>query len=153
MSDTQTAVWRSPTEKDLGSSISAAEIEAYRTAAADEEQGDAITNLLTRTVDHVRGYLRGNSKIKMGPKGTLPESLIAPAMDFAAFDAVKRVPRANTEDRRSARSAAVTLFGRVQSGTYDVESYGAEESQGVNVGVEQASASNRRVTPNTLDGL
>jgi hypothetical protein len=150
---TQTSVWRAPTEKDLSSSISASEIEAYRTACADEEQGDPIANLLTRGTDHVRGYLRANSKIVMGPKGTLPESLIAPCMDFCAFDVVKRVPRANTEDRRTARRDAVSLFGRVQTGAFDVESYGAEEPQGSAVSSELASSSRRRVTSLTMDGL
>ena len=153
MPSSQTAVWRAPAEKDLASSISASEIESYRTAAADEEQGDPITNLLTRTVDHVRGYLRGNAKIKMGPKGTLPESLIAPAMDFAAYDVVKRVPRGNTQDRRDARRDATSLFGRVQAGTFDIESYGAEEPQGSGQSAELASSSVRRVTSKSMDGL
>ena len=148
-----TSVWREPTEKDLSSSISAAEIEAYRTACADEEQGDPITHLLTRGTDHVRGYLRANSKIVMGPKGTLPESLIAPCMDYTAFDVVKRIPRGNTEDRRTARRDAVTLFGRVQTGAFDVESYGAQETQGSAVSSELASSSTRRVTSKSLDGL
>lgn len=153
MATSQTAVWREPSEADLSASISAGEIEAYRTAAADAEQGDAITNLLTRGVDHVRGYLRANTKIKMGPKGTLPESLIAPCMDFVAFDVVKRVPRANTEDRRAARRDAVALFTRVQNGSYDVESYGAQETQGSSQGSELASSSCRRVTSQSMDGL
>lgn len=153
MSTSQTAVWRAPAEADLASSISAGEIEAYRTAAADEEQGDPITNLLTRGVDHVRGYLRANTKIKMGPKGTLPESLIAPCMDFVAFDVVKRVPRGNTEDRRTARRDAVALFGRVQNGSFDVESYGTPETQGSAASSELASSSPRRVTAQSMDGL
>lgn len=153
MSDSQTAVWRAPAEKDLSSSISASEIEAYRTACADEEQGDPITSLLTRGVDHVRGYIRANGKIVLGPKGTLPESLIAPCMDYIAYDVVKRVPRANTEDRRAARRDAVTLFGRVQSGTFDVESYGAQETQGSSQSAELASSSTRRVTSQSMDGL
>lgn len=150
---TQTAIWRAPTEADLSGSISASEIEAYRTAAADDEQGDPITNLLLRGVDTVRGYLRANSKLQMGPKGTLPESLIAPCMDYVAFDVVKRVPRGNTEDRRTARRDAVALFARVQAGTYDVESYGSEEPQGNAVSSELASSSRRRVTSLTMDGL
>ena len=153
MSDLQTAVWRTPTEKDLSSSISAAEIEAYRTVCADEEQGDPIENLLTRGADHVRGYLRANSKIVMGPKGTLPESLIAPCMDYIAFDVVKRVPRANTEDRRTARRDAVTLFGRVQSSGFDVESNGQPESQGERVSSQLASSTKRRFTAQSMDGL
>ncbi len=153
MPASQAAVWRTPTEKDLSSSISASEIESYRTACADEEQGDPISNLLTRGTDHVRGYLRANSKIQMGPKGTLPESLIAPCMDFIAYDVVKRVPRGNTEDRRSARRDAVTLFGRVQTGAFDVESYGQPETQGDKVSSQLASSSRRRFTAETMDGL
>jgi hypothetical protein len=154
MATTAMAVWRSPTEKDLSASISAVEIEAYRTAAADEEaHGDPITALLERGVNFVRGYLRANSAIAMGPSGTLPESLISPCMDYIAFDVVKRVPRGNTEDRRTARQEAITLFGRVQSGTYDVESYQQPESQGNAPASQLASHAPRRVTAASLEGL
>ena len=148
------AVWREPTERDLSASISAAEIEAYRSAAADEDaHGDPITALLERGVNFVRGYLRANSAIAMGPAGTLPESLIAPCMDYVAFDVVKRVPRANTEDRRTSRQDAVRLFERVQQGTYDVESYQRPETQGNAPASQLAVSSRRRVSSESMDGL
>lgn len=148
------AVWRAPAERDLAASISASEIEAYRSAAADEAaHGDPITALLERGVAFVRGYLRANRAIVMGPAGTLPESLIAPCMDFVAYDVVKRTPRGNTEDRRTARQDAVKLFERVQAGAYDVESYQSQEDAGAGVSSQLAASSRRRVTAQSMDGL
>ena len=148
------AVWRAPTDKDLSASISDTEIEAYREAAHDEDaHGDPITALLVRGVNFVRGFMRANTGIAMGPAGTLPESLIAPCMDYIAFDVVKRVPRSNTEDRRAARREAVALFKLVRSGDFDVESYNAQETQGAGVSVEVAVSSRRRVTAASLEGL
>lgn len=154
MATSTTAVWRAPAEKDLAVSISADEIEAYREAAADEEaHGDPIAALLTRGADFVRGYIRANTAVVMGPAGTLPESLIAPCMDYLAVDVVKRVPRANTEDRRRARSDAIRLFEQVRSGGYAVESYAQPENQGAAPASELAASSTRRVTSSSMDGL
>ena len=148
------SVWRSPTEADLAASISAAEVEAYRTAAADEDaHGDPIQTLLTRAVNFVRGYIRTRENIAMGPSGTLPESLIAPAMDYIAFDVVKRVPRANTEDRRHARDAALAIFRDVASGKFTIESWGASETDTPATAAELTNDPMRRVTAERLNGL
>ncbi len=154
MATTTTAVWRAPTERDLAGSISATEIEAYREAAADpDEHGDPIAALLERGVAFVRGFLRANAAVAMGPAGTLPEALVAPCMDYVAYDVVKRVPRANTEDRRAARREAVALFTLVKRGDYDVENHERAETQGSSPASELASSSRRRVTSDKLDGL
>ncbi len=149
-----TAVWRNPTESDLAASISAAEIEAYREAAADADlHGDPVAALLARGVATVRGYLRANSAIVMGPAGTIPESLVAPCMDYIAFDVVKRVPRANTDDRRTARRDATRLFEQARSGGFYVESYDRPETQGSSPASELATGPARRATPASMDGL
>lgn len=154
MAPSTTAVWRAPAERDLAASISANEIEAYREAAADEEQhGDPIAALLVRGANLVRGYLRANTSVVMGPAGTIPESLIAPCMDYIAFDVVKRVPRANTDDRRRARQDATRLFEQARSGEFFVESYAQPENQGSAPASQLAASSTRRVTSATLDGL
>lgn len=154
MAPSTTAVWRTPTERDLAASISADEIAAYREAAADETQhGDPIAALLARGVSTVRGYLRANTAIVMGPADTIPESLVAPCMDYLAFDVVKRVPRANTEDRRSARKEATRLFEQARSGDFSVESYAQPEAQSAAPASQLAASSRRRVTAQSLDGL
>lgn len=149
-----TAVWRTPTEADLSASISASEIEAYREAAADEDaHGDPISALLSRGVALVRGYLRANTAIVMGPADTIPESLVAPCMDYIAFDVVKRVPRANTDDRRGARKDATRIFEQARSGEFYVEGYAQPESQGAAPASQLAASSRRRVTSQSMDGL
>lgn len=154
MAPSTTAVWRTPTESDLAASISASEIEAYRSAAADEEQhGDPIASLLTRGVNLVRGYLRANTAIVMGPAETIPESLVAPCMDYIAFDVVKRTPRGNTEDRRGARKDATRIFEQARSGEFFVESFAQPENQGSAPASQLAASSRRRVTAQSMDGL
>lgn len=153
MATSTTAVWRTPAEADLAASISAAEIEAYREAAADEAHGDPIAALLTRGVALVRGYLRANTAIVMGPAETIPESLVAPCMDYIAFDVVKRLPRGNTDDRRAARKDATRIFEQARSGDFFVESYAQPEAQGAAPASQLAASSRRRVTSQSMDGL
>jgi hypothetical protein len=144
--------WRAPTESDLSGSISAAEIAAYRAAAVDSSQGDPVTAQLASVLDLVRGYCRAGS-VAMGPAGTIPETLIRPAMDYLAVDVVKRLPRGVSEDRRRARESALAIFRDVAGGKMRVEDYGASATASSGASAEVASSRPITTSPNQLGGL
>ena len=147
-------MWRKATESDLQKSISATEIEGYR-AAATESGGDPIEDLLVRTTRLVRGYLRANRNIKLPNDPLLiPDTLIAPAMDYAAFDVVARVPVDNMDDRRARRKDAIRVFEQVAADQFYVESYGPPENESNSgCGCTLVSSTPRRVTSRSLNGL
>ena len=62
--------------------------------------------------------------------GSIPEGLISPAMDYAAYDVLKRMPMEIGKDRSDARRAAVTLFDAIASKKYQPESFGGEADSG-----------------------
>lgn len=101
--------WRAPTSADLMLSISETELEAYSAAAT--QSGETAEGLLKRGADMVRGYLRANGSVRLGPAGTLPESLIAPLMDYLCVDVIKRLPVGVSDDRRTARLTPGELAG------------------------------------------
>ena len=77
--------WRTVSETDLAATIAQGEIDAFR-ASGPVDGSDRVAALLDRTVATVRGWISCNGSVRLGPLGTLPLSLISPAMDYAAFD-------------------------------------------------------------------
>ena len=113
-----------------------------------------MTRLLSRTAAMVRGYVASNGKVAMGPAGTLPESLINAAMDYAAADVLKRMPTPMNEDRRKARQRAEELFEKVAKGDFTPESADADEA-GATGGpaIEVIVTGRERVSGAKLEGL
>ena len=122
--------WRKPTERDLAATLSQEEIDKFRRSFPD---GDPVGDILLRTAELVRGHCRSNRSLMVSPEaGTLPESLISPAMDYAAFDILKRMPLKINDERRMAREAAEALFGKVADGKVTPED--AEDGSGTRAG-------------------
>ena len=146
--------WRRVDEYDLAATLSQQEIDAYRRSAS-LDGSDPVARLLDRTAALVRGYVATNGKVaRMGPPGTLPESLVSPAMDYAAADVLKRVNVPMNEDRCKARERAEELFRDVAAGKYTPESDetdGTEATDGP--AFEVVATSRGRVTAAKLEGL
>ncbi len=110
--------WIKPTKDDLTATVSADEVEAFGQSA---DFADAVESILSRTSDLVRGYVRAGGTKVPATSGTIPPSLLAPAMDYAAFDLLKRFNIPVSEDRRKARTDALALFENVAERKISVE--------------------------------
>lgn len=111
-------MWRALDEADLVATLSAKEVDAYRKSAGTlPGAADPVADLLSRTAQMVRSYVRAGGRVALSPEGaTIPEGLVSPACDYAAYDVLKRMPVAVGEDRRRARDQAVALFEQVAQG-------------------------------------
>jgi len=146
-------MWRKPTERDLQISISQAEVESYKDAATSDTAVDTVEAVLARTASLVRGYCRANPRIRLGPSGTIPEGLMAAAMDYAAVDVVKRTPSGVSDERRRARETALQMFRDVADGKMLAESFGEPDDASGGSPVEVAVSSPQRFTPDEMEGL
>ena len=146
--------WRTVDENDLAATLSQGEIDAFRQDAS-LDGSDPVARLLARTVAMVRGYIATNGKVRrMGPSGTLPESLISPAMDYAATDVLKRIDVQLNEDRRKARERAEDLFKDVAAGKYTPESDDADDTASTDgPAIEVVCTVRDRVSAAKLEGL
>jgi len=121
--------WRIPTESDLTATLSAREIDAFR-RSSDFGGADPVAALITRTAEFVRGFLR-TGEVSMSPTAaSIPEGLISPAMDYAAYDILKRMPVEIGRDRADARRAAQTLFDAIADKKYRPEAFGDTDDSG-----------------------
>ena len=145
--------WRITTSDDLAATLSDMEIEAYRTSWTGE--GDPVELLLSRTAALFRGAIRTGGRVKMAKLPySLPESVISKAMDYAAFDVLKRLDVAINEDRRRARTDAEELLKRLEKGEFEPESDGEEDADNVGRNAAQLiSVAPPRVTPQGLNGF
>ena len=146
-------MWRKTTYDDLAATLSDMELQSYRTSFAGE--GDPIELLLNRTAARFRASIRtgGLSRLSRVPYA-IPESVISPAMDYAAFDVLKRLDVPINEDRRRARTDAEDLLKRLEDAKFEVESDG--ETDADNVGrhaAELVSVAPNRVTPRGVEGF
>ena len=105
--------WIKPTRDDLLATISEMETSAF---AGSSELTDAVEAILARTAALVRGYVRAGGVRCPADAALIPPSLLAPAMDYAAFDLLKRFDIVPNEARSRARTDAIDLFTRVGEG-------------------------------------
>lgn len=146
-------MWRTVDANDLAATLSQDEIDAYR-RSFPKGAGDSVARLLSRTVAMVRGYVASNGKVSMGPSGTLPESLVNAAMDYATADVLKRMDTPMNDDRKRARQRAEELFEKVAKGEYTPESEGADEAAATGgPAIEVVITSRERVSGEKLEGL
>lgn len=118
-------MWRRPTEDDLVSSLSREEVEAFRQDGAFG--GDPVEAQLRDVAELVRGFVRANGGVRMCPEeGTLPASLVGPAMDYLRHRLLTRMNLAVNESRTRAWEAAKDLFRRIADGGFSPESYAAD---------------------------
>lgn len=149
--------WRTITETDLKQALSADELTAIRESGLGADDADPIAGEIAREINYIHGYIRANPANRLGPAGTLPESLIKPACAHMAVDICTRVAGFLIDPnnlRKAASDAALRLFEQVSSGSYAVEQpaeLGTE--QGTKSSVQQAGGSTVTVSRVTLAGL
>ena len=137
--------WITPTRDDLTATVSAAETTAF---GESSDFTDAVDAILARTVSLVRGFVRAGRVRLAADAGSIPASLLAPAMDYAASDLLKRFNVPMNEDRRKARADALALFEKVAARQLAVEP--ADESASPDE-VPAAPSSTAPCPPRMLD--
>jgi len=113
--------WISITEADLLTAISGLELQAYRDAALADEQADPVAPTIAQVTDLVRGYVGGWKENVLGPNGTIPQKLLAPAVDIIVARIPGRVGKTPKQGRDDARKAAIAVLEQVASGKFDIE--------------------------------
>jgi hypothetical protein len=114
-------MWIIPVENDLLTSLSETELATYRATALAAGQADPVAPTLAQVVDLVRGYVGAYRPNTLGPDGTIPQKLLAPAIDLVAVRLPQRVGVPPKEVRQLAANQAVRLLERVAAGDFNIE--------------------------------
>lgn len=116
--------WRSVTESDLLQKLSSDELESLRSAGLAQGQADPVATQISWLVNFVRGYIRANTRNQLGAAGTLPESVILPAIDYLVVEIPSRVAGLLidlNDTRKTSKDLAVQLFRDIAAGRFAVE--------------------------------
>lgn len=145
-------MWRTPDREDLEATLSAAEAAAF---TRRPDGGSAWRRLLERTCELARDALRSNGRVRLSPEPhALPGGCVSKAMDYLAYDVLKRLDLPLSEARAEARRAAEEYFAKVAAGQVTPESYGSDGT-GATGGpaIEVVAEARPRVTAAKLEGL
>lgn len=120
-------MWRKVKKDDLYATLSEKEVRVFgQNENADES---AIDQQIALTVSAVRGYIRSGRKCRMpDDEELLPDMLISPAMDLAAYNLLKRYNRPPNDARTKSCDHARSLFEKVATGMIVPEDYGETPS-------------------------
>jgi hypothetical protein len=113
--------WITPTENDLLTAFSETELATYRAAALANGQADPVAPTLAQVVDLVRGYVGAYRPNTLGSDGTIPQKLLAPAIDLVAVRLPQRVGVPPKDVRKAAADQAVRLLEQVAAGEFNIE--------------------------------
>jgi hypothetical protein len=114
-------MWISITEADVLTVLSGPELEAYRNAAKATGQTDPVAPVIAQVTALARGYVGACGRNRLGESGTIPEKLLAPALDLLALRLPQRVRLVANETRKSNAQEALRLFERVANCQFDIE--------------------------------
>jgi hypothetical protein len=113
--------WIAPAESDVLTVLSETELATYRAAATASGQADPLAPTLAQVVDMVRGYVGAYKPNTLGLPGTIPQKLLATALDLVAVRLPQRVGVSPKDVRQMAASRAVRLLEQVAAGTFNIE--------------------------------
>jgi hypothetical protein len=113
--------WITPAESDVLTVLSETELATYRAAATASGQADPLAPTLAQVVNLVRGYVGAYKPNTLGLPGTIPQKLLAPALDLAAVRLPQRVGVSPKDVRQAAAIQAVRLLEQVAAGTFNIE--------------------------------
>ncbi len=113
--------WIIPAESDLLTVFSETELATYRAAATAIGQADPVAPTLAQVADLVRGYVGSYRPNTLGLPGTIPQKLLATALDLVAVRIPQRVGVSPKDVRLTAATQALRLLEQVAAGAFNIE--------------------------------
>lgn len=130
-------MWITITPADIKTRIAGAEFTAYTTKALASGQVDPLPDITAQVVREVRGYVSAKGNM-LGEGLTIPDEMLAAAVDMIAFRLTTRLGIPVKEDRKVANDQAKTLLGQVGRGEFRIvppETASASQAGGNSVSV------------------
>jgi hypothetical protein len=113
--------WIIPAEADVLTVLSETELATYRAAALAGGQADPVAPTLAQVVDLVRGYVGAYRPNTLGAPGSIPQKLLATALDLVAVRLPQRVGVPPKDVRKAAADHAIRLLEQVADGSFNIE--------------------------------
>ena len=145
--------WITPAESDVLTVLSETELATYRAAALAAGQSDPLAPTLAQVVDLVRGYVGAYRPNTLGEPGTIPQKLLAPALDLMAVRLPQRVGVSPKDVRQAAAMNAIRLLEQVAAGTFNIEEPESATLETTSAPRPSIEARRRHFTQHSEEGL
>jgi hypothetical protein len=145
--------WIAPVEADVLTVLSESELSTYRAAATASGQADPLAPTLAQVVDLVRGYVGAYKPNTLGLPGTIPQKLLAPALDLVAVRLPQRVGVSPKDVRQAAAVQAVRLLEQVAAGVFNIEEPDSPTTETTSAPRPSINANARNFTRCTEEGV
>src|SRR5471032_3151096 len=145
--------WITPAESDVLTVLSETELATYRAAALATGQADPLAPTLAQVVDLVRGYVGAYKPNTLGLPGTIPQKLLAPALDLVAVRLAQRVGVSPKDVRQAAAVQAVRLLEQVAAGVFNIEEPDSPALETTSAPTPTMVARERHFTARTEEGI
>ncbi|MCE0484357.1 MAG: hypothetical protein LV479_08990 [Methylacidiphilales bacterium] len=133
--------------------LSETELATYRAAATASGQADPVAPTLAQVIDLVRGYVGAYKPNTLGLPGTIPQKLLAPALDLVAVRLPQRVGVPPKDVRQMAASRAVRLLEQVAAGIFNIEEPDSPTLETTSAPSPSIVARHRHFTPRSEEGV
>lgn len=151
--------WTEVTEAMVATRISGKELAAYKIAATLPGGGNPIDTIIDTVVERVRGSVAGCSRNRLGPRGTIPASLLDVALAIIVMRIMVR-PGAQVLDRDAHRKDEGERAERVLLDVQRCEGPGiplpddpSTSTDGQSLGMQYYSPNDERFSRCETDGL
>jgi hypothetical protein len=144
-------MWITITSDDVKTRLTGVEMTAFTTKALAAGQTDPLPDIIAQMAREVRGHVAGGGNL-LGDGLTIPDELLAAAVDMIVFRLTTRLGIAVREDRKTANDQAKTLMGQVGRGEFKVASPATAASEQAGAGGISVVTSRPRQTED-LSGL
>lgn len=84
--------WITLTEAHIATAITGPELTAAKSVVLVTDQTPPLAEVLGQVTGYVRSRVAACDKNTLGPSGTIPDELLAPAIDLAVYRLTKRLP-------------------------------------------------------------
>lgn len=149
-------MWITLTEADLQTALTGPELTAAKTAALAAGQGSVLDDVFAQVTREVRGHVATCERNTLGPAGTIPDELLAAAVDECVYRLCKRLPGKVLlkQERSDAHDDAVALFNRAAECKFTLEQPAEASDETIATSPPpQWTTRDRKFDRDTQDGL
>lgn len=143
--------WISIDESDVQSRLAGAELAAFKTRALAAGQTNPLPEIITQTIDEVRGYVAVRNSLEEGEK--IPSKLKSATLALIVFRLITRLPLQVSQDRRDENDRAQDLLKEVAAGRFRVEEPETTSSESIASQRPSITEPERNFTRDDQDGI
>lgn len=145
--------WIAITEADVQSRLAGAELTAFKNAAKASGQADPVAELISQTVDEVRGYIAACSRNTLEEGQKVPSKLKSATLALIVYRMITRLPIDVSQERREENTRANSLMREVAACRFAIEEPTTADAEVISAPSPKTSRPSRNFSQENQEGV